>query len=55
MTEDEKQLMKERLIAEFRKIRDDPNATPRARKHADTLLKKVGGDSLAEKRKENGA
>ena len=55
MTENERELMKERIIEELRKIRDDPNATPRARKHADTLLKKFGGDSLAEKREENGA
>ena len=55
MTEDERKLMKERIIEELRIIRDDPNAPPKARKRSDSLLKKFGGDSLAEKREENGA
>lgn len=55
MAENERKLTKERIIEELRIIRDDSNAPPKARKRADSLLKKFGGDSLAEKRKENGA
>ena len=55
MTAAEAQKMRERVIEELRIIRDDPAAAPKARKQASSLLKKVGGDSLAENRKENGA